>query len=97
MQTDRIEAPRPPAPDEPFDPAAVPGADGPPPLPASHATGAPPSSRHMQLDPPKAPDTGTLQPGATIIPPDDWNEDCIEDDEVDETMLMARPPLPPKD
>jgi hypothetical protein len=97
VQTERIQVPNPPTRGEPFDPAAVPGVDGPPPLPDSHSFGAPPSSRHMLLDPPKAPDTAALQPGATIIPPDDWNEDYIEDDEVDETMLMARPPLPPKD
>ena len=30
------------------------------------------------------------------VPPDDWNEDYIDDDEIDETMLMIRPPLPPK-
>lgn len=73
----------------------VPAPDEPPPLPRSHA-GGPPSSRRLHLDPGLVPDTSTLQPGATIIPPDDWNDDYIDDDEADETMLMARPPLPPK-
>lgn len=87
--------------------ADVPAPDEPPPLPRSHA-GDPPSSRKLrlepglrvdpaiQLDPRLGPDTSTLQPGATIIPPDDWHDDYIDDDEADETMLMARPPLPPK-
>jgi hypothetical protein len=37
---------------------------------------------------------GPLVSGATIVPPDDF--DFIDDGDVDETMLMARPPLPPK-
>ncbi len=97
VQTERIFAPSPPASDEPSDPGAVASVDGPPPLPASHATDAPPSARQLLHDAPAASDPGTLEPGATIIPPDDWNEDCDEDDEVDKTMLMARPPLPPEE
>lgn len=76
-------------------PVAVPSPAAPPPLPASHAP-PPPSTRQERLDPPQSPDRQSLQPGATIIPPDDWNEDYIDDDEIDETMLMVRPPLPPK-
>ncbi len=92
--TERIRVP---SPSEPLDPSEVYAPDEPPPLPRTHAAAeAPPSSRRLHLDPSFMPDTSTLQPGATIIPPDDWNDDYIEDDEADETMLMARPPLPPK-
>jgi hypothetical protein len=75
----------------------VPAPDEPPPLPASHAPApSPPSTRRLDLDPAGIPGPSALQPGATIIPPDDWIDDHIDDDDVDETMLMARPPLPPK-
>ncbi|MBO85644.1 MAG: hypothetical protein CL927_09810 [Deltaproteobacteria bacterium] len=94
--TERLQVPPRPKKILPADPSAVPMADGPPPLPASHAD-LPSSARHAVLDPPQEPDTRTLKPGATIIPPDDWNEDFIEDEEVDETMLLVRPPLPPKE
>jgi len=69
----------------------------PPPLPSSYA-GEPPSHRRAKLDHLNLPDMSTLEPGATIIPPEDWADspDYIDDEEADETMLMARPPLPPK-
>ena len=97
--TERISVPR-----RPTDGAAapsridhVPAPDEPPPLPRSHApAAAPPSSRRAEVDPAGILDTAALQPGATIIPPEDWVDDHIDDEDVDETMLMARPPLPPK-
>lgn len=99
--TERLQVPRRPA--SPVRPPRtgsyghVPAPDEPPPLPGSHGGSGPlPASRRLQLDPSMVPDTSALQPGATIIPPDDWNDDYIDDDEADETMLMARPPLPPK-
>lgn len=90
-----VVPPRPVA--SPLDPTTLPPVAAPPPLPASHAPPPTlPSTRLERLDPPQSSDRPSLQPGATIIPPDDWNEDYIDDDEIDETMLMVRPPLPPK-
>ena len=101
LRTERLVVPpRPLAASEPTTapdlPAAPPILPAPPPLPASHASPPPPSTRREVLEPPPMPAPQTLQPGATIIPPDDWNEDYIDDDELDATMLMVRPPLPPK-
>lgn len=69
----------------------------PPPLPSSYS-GKPPSHRRAQLDRVKMPDRKSLESGGTIIPPEDWSsgQDYIADEEADETMLMSRPPLPPK-
>ncbi len=80
----------------------TPGADGMsaqlagPAGPGNRVRIEPPSHKRMNLETMNLPDVSQLQPGATIIPPDDWNEDYIDEEEADETMLMARPPLPPK-
>ena len=97
VQTERTFASRPPVPSEPVGLGAIPGSNGPPPLPAAHATDALPSARQLPRDGSETSEPGTLKPGATIIPPDDWNEDLIEEDELDQTMLMVRPPIPPED
>jgi len=73
----------------------VPAPDAPPPLPPTHRLPVPgPPAPGLHLDRNRLPDTSSLQPGATIIPPDDWNDEAFDD--ADETMLMVRPPMPPK-
>lgn len=68
----------------------------PPPLPGApvaRQSGPPPAARSHKLDPASMPDIPTLRPGATIIPPDDWDDDYIDEADVDETMLMPRAKL----
>jgi hypothetical protein len=70
---------------------SAPPASGPPPAPRN--AGPPKAARSHDLDASSMPDIPALRPGATIIPPDDWHDDYIEDEDADETMLMPRPKL----
>jgi hypothetical protein len=63
------------------------------PPPAPPNAGPPKATRSHALDAASMPDIPALRPGATIIPPDDWQDDYIEDEDADETMLMPRPKL----
>ena len=61
---------------------------------ASSGMGQPPSQRRALLGHVDVPTLDPLMMGATIVPPDEY--DFIDEEEADETMVMTRPPLPPK-
>ncbi len=72
-------------------PVPAPAPAAPPPVPVQRSI--PRSAASSRLDVDQMPDIPTLRPGATIIPPDDWNDDYIDEADADETMLMPRPNL----
>jgi len=91
--------PRPASPRALPDPGDAPRPAGPRsgPLPIGPAGSPPPTAaRSARLDADRVPDIPTLKPGATIIPPDDWDDDAVDEGDTDVTMMMPRPTVPPK-